>query len=133
MSPARQELTDFVAGVYRGTSKNKFKWEATADPDVLTAPLEQGFTIRLERVPDFSGESDVPDHILYLLKSGKVVFQVDRRELDGDSLSARVGYDLKYAYDAFNNLWEMATLSSKVIPPEVNEVNRLLWSKLDND
>jgi hypothetical protein len=124
------ELESFFVKVLRATKKGIITWEPTADPEVLTAPLEGEYSLRLELTPDFEGTAPEPDHILSLYKGRKRIITVDRRDISKAELDKLTGGAYEFEYNAFSELWKYASLKASRIPEELEEVNRLLERKL---
>lgn len=126
----KPDIESFLVKVLRATKRGIIAWEATANPDLIVAPLEGEYSIRLEMVPDFEGASPDPDHILSLYKGRKVVLRTDRREISLDTLIKLSGEKYDNAYHVFKDLWKYASLKANRIPEEIETVNRLLDKKL---
>ncbi|MDQ3818793.1 MAG: hypothetical protein M3362_14095 [Acidobacteriota bacterium] len=124
------DVESFLARVLRATKRGIIAWEATANPELIVAPLEGEYSIRLEMVPDFEGATPEPDHILSLYKARKIILRIDRREISLERLNKVSGEEYDTAYQAFNELWKYASLKANRIPEEIEAVNRLLDKKL---
>jgi hypothetical protein len=127
------DIESFLARVLRATKRGIISWEATANPELVVAPLEGEYSIRLEMAPDFEGATPEPDHILSLYKGRKAIFRTDRREISLERFKDLFGEDYENPYQVFKDLWKYALLKANRIPEEIETVNRLLDKKLKEE
>jgi hypothetical protein len=135
-------MIDILKKVVRLTRNGSLAWEATADPDVLIAPLGGDYSVKLNLVPDFSydpeyGDPDdvpQPDHIVTVAKGRRELFSLDRRDFsDASAFSAAFGDLLDPGgtpYTMFKEIWDRAYYKAAKIDEEVQTINRLLDAKM---
>lgn len=126
------DIESFFLKVLHATKRGILAWEVTANPELLVAPLEGQYSIRLALVEDFEGQTPEPDHILTLFKERKAILRVDRREISSDRWNQIAGEEYKggNVYQAFLDLWKYASLKANRVVDEIEVVNRLLDKKL---
>jgi hypothetical protein len=92
--------------------------------------LDPDYRVTLEKVDDFDGQTEDPDHILTLLQGEKIVFAVDRRYVSGDDFGSALDEPVEYSYRVFSELWRRALLRASHVEQHLNKVNRLLEGQL---
>ncbi len=124
--PVSSEMVEFAVNVAWATNNDKLEWEATADEDIMLAPLGGPYTAKLERVSRRDDNEDrYADYELVLIKGRDELFRLDGAMLSETSFAESVGNE-QYPYPILRNMWTRAILKTKKVTEELNAVNRLL-------
>jgi hypothetical protein len=122
------DTTRFLAMIAKATEAGKIDWETTADSGLLSAVLDESYTIQLRTVPDLEGNTAEPDRTLTLRKGREVIFTIDRRDIDGEILKQLMGVDTN-PFRVLETLWAKAKLTAVKITEHISAVERLLNRK----
>jgi hypothetical protein len=129
-SPVILEMGEFLVKVLHATQKGSLAWETTADPDIMFAPLGGEYSVKLEQVEDFEGNSSAPDHILTLLKGRRPLFSLDRRNFENTDTLKKILDSEIVPFHIFKELWDRAYFKASKISDELDVVNKLLDTRL---
>jgi hypothetical protein len=130
MTPQIQASPDatFLANLLKGSRQGIVDWQQV-DDTTLRAPLEEGYSVKIEQVPDFEGgqyDDNTPDYVVTLLREDKPLFEVDRRVIESDDLSRALGESVEFTHKVFVEIWRNAHKKVTKVADHLNSVNRLL-------